>query len=749
MSWITDLAGRAEHLLNKLDSEAATVLNKERRNSATLKPSFKYDAARTTPPLTNYERSGLHSSSSVPSNLSSYGVSGTSTFAHGTSLQAEHGASLTSSPKSTIKKSSAKKKGSTSRDEVLIDFLNSPTQQETQPLPTTTTHQADLIASTNMTTSAINSLGHSRQSSVSSASSLVALSGRETPGSATIDIESGSCGSGSGSANTDAYVTVDTPTDVNISAPPSTDGSTSSNGIMTGSVDSETSLLRKEVTSLNQEMSQVLRRSKDAEKEANHLRTQVSGLLSQQSASDRMLRELQQREMDLQESLRAKDSQFAVLRVRLQEADHNAETRNAALKELQAENKRLLEGASESSGLHNHALQSLQDRLVETQSTLDRERQQHFTACSELTKRVNHLEEEQQGVAKALSEAQRKLEDEKSRSNQLSLQISSLRGELSASREELTEYKAKASRILQSKDKLIASLKEDRGGGGEGSSGGGTEFHLHEAELHQIRAERDLLREELESAGAHIRQLMTEVSDMESAAQDQAALATQNSMSLEESLADERKRKVEVESELRQMQEELRCAHEELTRQKVHLSSRMQERDTEIDRLRKQVAHKQSSSSSHLELEQRVHGLTESLIHKQNSIETLSTEKHSLIIQMERLQQQYQESQMMLNRDPPTMFRQDDVRNRVPSFLVESPFDGGVARQVKRAYSTLDKFSVRLGIFLRRYPIARVFVIVYMCLLHVWVMIVLLTYTPEIHGSDYEHHQVGTMPHKQ
>ncbi|XP_045625049.2 golgin subfamily A member 5 isoform X3 [Procambarus clarkii] len=749
MSWITDLAGRAEHLLNKLDSEAATVLNKERRNSATLKPSFKYDAARTTPPLTNYERSGLHSSSSVPSNLSSYGVSGTSTFAHGTSLQAEHGASLTSSPKSTIKKSSAKKKGSTSRDEVLIDFLNSPTQQETQPLPTTTTHQADLIASTNMTTSAINSLGHSRQSSVSSASSLVALSGRETPGSATIDIESGSCGSGSGSANTDAYVTVDTPTDVNISAPPSTDGSTSSNGIMTGSVDSETSLLRKEVTSLNQEMSQVLRRSKDAEKEANHLRTQVSGLLSQQSASDRMLRELQQREMDLQESLRAKDSQFAVLRVRLQEADHNAETRNAALKELQAENKRLLEGASESSGLHNHALQSLQDRLVETQSTLDRERQQHFTACSELTKRVNHLEEEQQGVAKALSEAQRKLEDEKSRSNQLSLQISSLRGELSASREELTEYKAKASRILQSKDKLIASLKEDRGGGGEGSSGAGTEFHLHEAELHQIRAERDLLREELESAGAHIRQLMTEVSDMESAAQDQAALATQNSMSLEESLADERKRKVEVESELRQMQEELRCAHEELTRQKVHLSSRMQERDTEIDRLRKQVAHKQSSSSSHLELEQRVHGLTESLIHKQNSIETLSTEKHSLIIQMERLQQQYQESQMMLNRDPPTMFRQDDVRNRVPSFLVESPFDGGVARQVKRAYSTLDKFSVRLGIFLRRYPIARVFVIVYMCLLHVWVMIVLLTYTPEIHGSDYEHHQVGTMPHKQ
>ncbi|XP_053633185.1 golgin subfamily A member 5 isoform X1 [Cherax quadricarinatus] len=747
MSWITDLAGRAEHLLNKLDTEAATVLNKERRNSATTKPSFKYDAARTTPPPTNYERSGLHSSSSVPSNLSSYGISGNSTFAPGTNLQAEQGNSLNSSPKATIRKSRSKRKD-VSKDEGLMDFLNSPTQQENQQHSATSTHQVDsMVTSVTMTTSSISSMGHSRQSSVSSASSLVALSGRETPGSATIDIESGSCGSGSGgSANTDAYVTVDTPTDVNISAPPSTDGSTSSNGIMTGSVDSETSLLRKEVTSLNQEMSQVLRRAKEAEREANHLRTQVSGMLSQQSTTDRLLREAQHREMDFQETVRAKDSQLAILRVRLQEADQNTAAKVATLQQLQVENKRLLDGAHESSGLHNHALQSLQDRLVETQNTLDRERQQHVSNCSELSKRINHLEEEQQEVAKALFEAQRKLEDEKSRSNQLSLQISSLRGELASSREELTEYKAKASRILQSKEKLIASLKEDRSRGGKGVSGGETVLNLHEAELHQIRAERDLLREELESAGVHIRQMMAEMSDMESTSQDQAALAAQNTTTLEESLTEERKRKVEVESELRQIQEELRCAHEELTRQKVHLSMRLQERDTEIDRLRKQVAHKQSSSSSHLELEQRVHGLTESLIHKQNTIETLSTEKHSLIIQMERLQQQYQESQKMLNRDPPAMFRQDDVRNRVPSFLVESPFDGGVARQVKRAYSTLDKFSVRLGVFLRRYPIARVFVIVYMCLLHVWVMIVLLTYTPEIHGPDYHHHPVNTVP---
>ena len=54
------------------------------------------------------------------------------------------------------------------------------------------------------------------------------------------------------------------------------------------------------------------------------------------------------------------------------------------------------------------------------------------------------------------------------------------------------------------------------------------------------------------------------------------------------------------------------------------------------------------------------------------------------------------------------------MRQRLPGFLRESPADGDVTRKVKRAAGALDKFSIRLGVFLRRYPIARVMVIVYM-----------------------------------
>ena len=80
-------------------------------------------------------------------------------------------------------------------------------------------------------------------------------------------------------------------------------------------------------------------------------------------------------------------------------------------------------------------------------------------------------------------------------------------------------------------------------------------------------------------------------------------------------------------------------------------------------------------------------------------------------------------------------------RGHVPAFMKESPTDPEFTRRVKRAANTIDMFrygfvspllfhkvtfcyhglidviyiySIRLGVFLRRYPIARVFVIIYM-----------------------------------
>lgn len=64
-----------------------------------------------------------------------------------------------------------------------------------------------------------------------------------------------------------------------------------------------------------------------------------------------------------------------------------------------------------------------------------------------------------------------------------------------------------------------------------------------------------MLREELESQGARVQQLTLELSEVEAAAQDQAATAAHNAFTLEETLTQERRRRSDGEAELRQIQE--------------------------------------------------------------------------------------------------------------------------------------------------------------------------------------------------
>lgn len=72
--------------------------------------------------------------------------------------------------------------------------------------------------------------------------------------------------------------------------------------------------------------------------------------------------------------------------------------------------------------------------------------------------------------------------------------------------------------------------------------------------------------------------------------------------------------------------------------------------------------------------------------------------------------------------------------------LVTDNTDDAVGK-IKRAVGALDKLSIRIGVLLKRYPTARLLVIVYMIMLHVWTSVVLVTYEPEMHGSNFPVHQ--------
>lgn len=159
-------------------------------------------------------------------------------------------------------------------------------------------------------------------------------------------------------------------------------------------------------------------------------------------------------------------------------------------------------------------------------------------------------------------------------------------------------------------------------------------------------------------------------------------------------------------------------------------------RENELSNLRTKLSQHSIASSSKAanSTDDRIYSLTQSLVHKQNALETMTAERNAIRLQLEKMENQHRETMQLLRKQRlPQIINvndTDDAKSLVPNFMQENPFDTRVARRMKRAYSSLDAAGVRLGVFLRRYPVVRTMVIVYVAILHLWVMFVLLSSTP-------------------
>ncbi|XP_067942282.1 golgin subfamily A member 5-like [Watersipora subatra] len=693
MSWLTGLAGKAEELLNKVDQTAGASLN-------TSTVSEDGDSLLSRP-----------DASLAPQRSSS--------------LAATSRAAATPSPLSVQTRAPAvtKKAGKKSLDEELFEFLNSEPKDPKKKLV------------------------HSRQSST--ASNRTADSGLHftaPPAPPTEDANHSPTDRNSGSSACPSdYEVVDNPpmtssyADMTASTASAQSAPASetppSNDVK--SLELENDLLKTEMQSLNNELTSLIQRARKAESDLNTHKNKNDQLTQQISRAEQSLREIRDKETDQAEALKAKDSQVAVLRVRLEELEEEVKSKTSRLEELEQDRERILRDHTDSSGLHSQALDTLKMKLAEAESKIKLDEEHSQKSQREHLDRQARLETDQQSLSETVIQLQKKLSDEKQKSEMLAQQLKHSKLNVDSVKQELSDYKEKATRILQSKDKLISSMQASGATGEFGSeiSAGIT------AEMEQ---ERGMLRQELQQAGSSIESLRMEVQDLETQIQANHEESREVIDNLEERLHQEQSKCTDTERELRQRDEELRYTQEQLATHKTAYQQQICERDTEIEKLRNQLMSKKLSTATESELETRLHHLTENLIEKQTLVESLSTEKNSLKLQLERAEQQVKDTEKAVAAGSSSttavyMGEEDTVRQRghLPGFLKESPTDPEFTRKVKRAANTIDKFSIRLGVFLRRYPIARVFVIIYMLLLHLWTMLVLLTYQPEVHGADH------------
>ena len=81
---------------------------------------------------------------------------------------------------------------------------------------------------------------------------------------------------------------------------------------------------------------------------------------------------------------------------------------------------------------------------------------------------------------------------------------------LNENKKEFDEYKNKAQKILTAKEKLVESLKSEQGIGSSDRP-----VHLLQAEVEEIRVERDLTKADLESAQLQVYTLRSDMEELE------------------------------------------------------------------------------------------------------------------------------------------------------------------------------------------------------------------------------------------
>ncbi|CAH1263166.1 GOLGA5 [Branchiostoma lanceolatum] len=746
MSWISNIAGRAEELLNKVDQTAAQALHTEGEGETASQPapgvqrSHHVETARYErpgpPEPPRMETQALHTSASMVSLSSPRTASGMPRVP-----------SLGTISQGSPQRAYGRKKPK-DEDEKLFEFLNSPNTFPAAEKKKDVTKAAEPSSTIGK---------HSRQSSDSSSVSAY-TEGSTSYSSMAVEAKENVMPTPSvqqtGSGEMSQTVT-------DISEPPSSEPTTNgssdgSDGVPTSSESSddqplrqqvssltlENNLLRSEVASLNQEMTSLIQRCKTAQEEVTRTKQRLDTMSSGASQTDRIIRELRSREEDLTEAITTKDAQLAVLKVRLDEADQELKAKRTMVDELQSEKDRILRDHSDSSGIHSQALDSLREKLHEAEAALKREQESYKIAQNEAMERQHKLEGERHSMAESLTSAQKQVQDDKKRITDLTVHMEKAKATAESARQELSDYKQKATRILQSKEKLINSLRQGSDGDA-GAAGLGASVGL---ELEELRHERDLQREDIQHLSMQLDQARLELQEQESQLQSEIDMSRDQIRELEDHLSQEKQLREDSETELASLKQEMRYIQEEMVKQKTTFQTRLKDREEEIQKLRNQMTTKAMSTTTQSELEGRLHSLTESLIQKQTMLEALSTEKNSLVLQLERLEQQYRAAQPLAGKHPGHtvvggMEEEDGARVRSAPFLHVDPSSSGTSpiNRVKRAANSIDKFSIRLGVFLRRYPTARLFVILYMVLLHLWVMIVLLTYTPEIHTGDQFH----------
>ncbi|XP_059058753.1 golgin subfamily A member 5-like isoform X2 [Achroia grisella] len=277
-------------------------------------------------------------------------------------------------------------------------------------------------------------------------------------------------------------------------------------------------------------------------------------------------------------------------------------------------------------------------------------------------------------------------------------------------------YKLRVKSMLYAKDSEIKALQQ-----GDNVAEGTKELI---EQLESLKEERDELSECVLRVRGDCSEMQQQVGQLEG----QLGAAGRAVAALRDALRDERAARNRADTQARALAKELKSVQIETSQTIAGLRTALRDKDTELNHLRDTTSSLQTTDTSALNVadydtmqssidNDKIHYLTETLVQKQGKIDSLLADNNMLKIQLDKLQSKFkcEVSNMRVKNAHSVVNLQDNER---PRNRLETT-------------SGIGKLSLRIGLILKRNPLFRVFIIIYMIGLHFWVLTVLLTSTPE------------------
>ncbi|KAL5963615.1 Golgin subfamily A member 5 [Taenia solium] len=407
-------------------------------------------------------------------------------------------------------------------------------------------------------------------------------------------------------------------------------------------------------------------------------------------------------------------------------------------------------------------VQSLKTRLDESKMALQRS----DSASTNDTRNAKDLELQVEKLTNTLTVTRKALEESESKANESlkladlsSSRVEQLQQNVSHLTRSLAAYKEKAAAILSDKERVISDLRNQLNARDSGDSVPSSQ-DIDE----NLRSEYEQLREETISLRQEAEQRLMAASEMEERASEEHASLRCTINLLNQQLQLEKQLVADSNAQIIELQRRLTAAEEAVKRGEATTASQLQSAEAELARLRQCLSSESSPGMARsptfspspseqpqprtdvearvFELEARIRQLNDSLLTKQDSLEATLAQNHALKIRLERLEAECDahllESGSTRSMAFPYGYTQlpQSSPSRSPHGFARLHFiDTSLPAWLREGVRAVDDWTIRLVAMLRRRPLIRLLLILYLGVFHVWLLCTLVFFAPPLSSS--------------